>query len=337
MRLIKALLKKILFHFGLLWLIRRFYPRKKLAVLRYHAVCNPDRAYASPWISVTPEGFRNQIRYLSKHYPILDLDEAVARIQSGKNLPDNALAITFDDGYQDNFAAAQILKAYGATATFFITTNCIDDREVFWVSELRYLLSKTRLNFFRLSVRDKDEGFNLEGLGARVAAISKLTRIVKSCTIPERESLRVALREMLSDVGPLCEGQPLMLSQKEIEEMIVDGMKMGGHTLTHCNLPSAGIDAAREEISQCRRDLEKRFNTSVTTFAYPNGGANAYFNEEIKMLVKEAGFHSAWTSQHGYVDADTDWWQSPRLAVTESLVDLIYLMEGDRLRTDLEG
>jgi len=331
---INALLKKLFFHFGLLSLIRRFYPRKTLAVLRYHAVCKPDRAYASPWISVTPEGFRNQIRYLSKHYPILDLDEAVGRIQSGQTLPDNAVAITFDDGYQDNFAAAQTLMAYGATATFFITTHCIDDREVFWVSELRYLISKTRQVVLRLPVRGQDEDFGLESPRAREAAISKLTRIVKSCTIPERESLRAALRERINDVGPLCEGQALMLSQKEIETMIAGGMKMGGHTLTHCNLPSAGREAARKEIAQCRRDLEKRFNTAVTTFAYPNGGANAYFNEEIKMLVKDAGFHSAWTSQHGYVDANTDWWQSPRLAVTESLVELIYLMEGDRLRTD---
>ncbi len=333
--MINAFLKKLFFYFGLLSLIRRFYPRKNLAVLRYHAVCLDSCNYATPTITVTPEGFRNQIRYLSKHYPILDLDEAVEMIQSGKTLPPNALAITFDDGYADNYGAYKILKDYGATATFFITTNCIDDREIFWVAEVQYLILMTKHPSLQLLIQGKEEAFSLETSEARKAVVSKLTRIIKSYTIPERESLRTALRSALDDVHPLFDGKRLMLSHEEMEEMIAGRMKMGGHTLTHCNLPSAGIEAARHEIAQCRRDLESRFYTKVTTFAYPNGGANAYFNDEIKALVNAGGYLSAWTSKHGYVDAETDWWQCPRLAVTESLVELIYLMEGDRLRTDL--
>lgn len=332
---IKQVIKKALFHLGILAVIRRVCPRKELAVLRYHAVCDKDCTYATPTITVTPEGFRNQIRYLSKNYTILDLDKAVSMVRSGKPLPPNALAITFDDGYADNFAAYKILRIYGATATFFITTNCIDDKEVFWVSEVYHLVWETHCESLTLSIQDTDVVFPLFNKDQKKAAISKITRMIKSCTIPERESIREAIRSQLHDVSPLFNGRPLMLNGEQITEMIREGMKVGGHTLTHCNLPSAGCDAAREEITQCRADLERIFNTRVTTFAYPNGGANAYFNEDIKRLVREASYESAWTSKHGYVDEKTDWWQSPRLAVTESLVDLIYLMEGDRLRDAL--
>ncbi len=328
-------LKQILFYFGILAVIRRICPRKELAVLRYHAVCPVGTDYAGVGISVTPEGFRKQIRYLVKNYPVLDLEEAVDILKSGKTLPKNAVAITFDDGYRDNYTAYQILKEFGATATFFITTNCIDNKEIFWVSEVRYLLTKTKPESFTIRIKGNDEYFPLVSPALREKAVSKITRMIKSCTIPEREEVRKSLRSIVNDTGPLFQNQPLMLSSAQIEEMLKCGMKMGGHTLTHCNLPSAGIDAAREEIAGCRADLERSFGIKVTAFAYPNGGANAYFNEEVKRLVNEVGYYSAWTSQHGYVNDKTDWMQCPRLAVTESLTDLIYLMEGDRLRTNI--
>ncbi|RMF84266.1 MAG: polysaccharide deacetylase family protein, partial [Nitrospinota bacterium] len=81
--MIKPFLKQVFFYLGIYALIRRFFPRKELAVLRYHAVCPPGSAYASPGICVTPEGFRRQIRYLARRYPVLPLDEAVERLRRG--------------------------------------------------------------------------------------------------------------------------------------------------------------------------------------------------------------------------------------------------------------
>ena len=178
--LIKQRVKSLLFHLGILSVIRLIFPRKELAVLRYHAVCSGNGHYASPFISVTPEGFRRQIQYLSRRYPILDLDEAVSRIQSGKGLPKNAIAITFDDGYQDNFFAYKILKEYNAPATFFITTNCIDDGEAFWVSEVRYLMSKTKRESFRMTIKEREEAFSIKDTKERNQSISKMNRLIKS-------------------------------------------------------------------------------------------------------------------------------------------------------------
>jgi peptidoglycan/xylan/chitin deacetylase (PgdA/CDA1 family) len=329
-------LKALLFYLGVFALIRRLNPRKELAVLRYHAVCPRGCSYASPGISVTPGAFTQQIRYLSKHYPILPLDEAVARLSLGESLPANAIAITFDDGYQDNYAAFKILKEYGVPATFFLTTNCIDDKELFWVSEVYHLISQTKYLRIQLSIKNHDVDFALESPHHRQAAISRITNLLKSCTIPEREAIREQLRAKLNDVDLTFRGSPLMLASEQISEMLAAGMAIGAHTLTHCNLPSAGSDDAQHEITQSRIDLETTFGTHVNAFAYPNGGASAYFNPEIKDFVQQAGYLSAWTSEQGFVNVSTDLYCCPRVVMTESLVEALYLLEGERLKDSLQ-
>lgn len=331
-------MKWLLFRLGLLRLIRWRWPRRELAVLRYHAVCEPGCTYASRGIAVTPKGFERQVRYLAKHYAVMSLDEAVACLHNGKPLPHNAVAITFDDGYHDNYTAFRILRAHGACATFFLTSNCLDDREVFWVSEVRHLILRTAQPVLKLAGHNGAETtWPLQTLEAREAAVSQVTRLIKSCTIAEREVVLQTLRETLADVDQPFDGPQLMLSSGQVQDMLDGGMSIGGHTLTHANLPSAGLVDARHELLQCRRDLQQRFGMGVMPMAYPNGGANVYVTEEIQRLARETGYDSAWTSSSGFVDETTDLFRGPRVGVSESLVQLIHEFEGDRLRSRLSA
>ncbi|ETX01911.1 MAG: hypothetical protein ETSY1_05520 [Candidatus Entotheonella factor] len=332
--------KWLLLRLGFFRLLRWWWPRRELAVLRYHAVCLPACTYASRGISVTPKGFERQVRYLAKHYAVMPLEEAVACLRSGELLPPNAVAITFDDGYHDNYTAFQILRAYGACATFFLTSNCIDDREVFWVSEVRHLILRTSQTVMRLDVPVKqvsEQAFDLRTAEEREAVVSQVTRLIKSCTIAEREVVLQALRTALADVDKPFDGPQLMLSSEQVQDMLEGGMSMGGHTLTHANLPSAGLADAQHELLQCRLHLQQRFGMGAMAMAYPNGGANAYVTPDIQRLAQETGYDSAWTSASGFVDETTDLFCGPRIGVSESLVQLVYDLEGERLRARLNA
>src|SRR5262245_36750601 len=81
---------------------RRIFPSRKIAILRSHAVCDPQAGYAEPGICVSPSAFEEHVRYLASHYRVLPLPEAVDVLRRGASLPANAVAITFDDGYADN-------------------------------------------------------------------------------------------------------------------------------------------------------------------------------------------------------------------------------------------
>lgn len=65
------------------------------------------------------------LRYLADSgYQTLTVGQLKDHILTGRPLPDNAVFLTFDDGYLDNYAAAfPLLKSYGMTASFFIITS----------------------------------------------------------------------------------------------------------------------------------------------------------------------------------------------------------------------
>ena len=58
------------------------------------------------FLTVNVNDLQWQLDHLSKHYTIVKLSQVLEHIQSGQPLPDNALLITFDDGYEDNYTLA---------------------------------------------------------------------------------------------------------------------------------------------------------------------------------------------------------------------------------------
>jgi hypothetical protein len=255
------------------------------------------------------------------------LDEAVARIAAGEPLPANALALTFDDGYADNLAAARILAKHGATATFYITAGCLADGQPFWPSEIRLLVNGLRSPRLQLEAAGVNLDLPLESDAQRTAAIRTLTRTFKSNLIPVREALRDALRHRA--------GRPalprVMLTWDEVRAMHALGMTIGSHTMTHPNLPSAGADSARAELTQSRARLEQEVNAPVTMFSYPNGGADRYMTPEIREVVRETGYQAATTSRNAFATPHSDRFALERIEVEERLEDLVFALELERV------
>ena len=100
--------------------------RARLSVLIFHRVfAQPD-----PLAPSEPDlpRFEHLLRWVSRWFQVLPLDEAVARLAAG-TLPPRAAAITFDDGYADNAEVAlPALQRAGLPATFFIATGFHDRR-----------------------------------------------------------------------------------------------------------------------------------------------------------------------------------------------------------------
>ncbi|MCX5714858.1 MAG: polysaccharide deacetylase family protein, partial [Candidatus Omnitrophica bacterium] len=98
--------------------LRRHYV---VPILMYHSV-SPKSQNA---LTVSPDAFERQMRFLKTHkYNVVTLEVLVDLVSRGKKFPTRTVAITFDDGYKDNFIYAfPILKKYGIKATEFIIVN----------------------------------------------------------------------------------------------------------------------------------------------------------------------------------------------------------------------
>ena len=105
------------------------------------------------------------------------------------------------------------------------------------------------------------------------------------------------------------------LNWDQVRVMYENGIDFGGHTRNNVYLPSAGGKAAlEEEIEGPREDILSGLGAEAEYFCYPTGG----FNEEIKNMVKAAGYKGACTTNRGYDRYNRDLYELKRVKITNS-------------------
>jgi peptidoglycan/xylan/chitin deacetylase (PgdA/CDA1 family) len=129
-----------LFTFYVFWLS----PRYTVPVLMYHRF-----GYEQSTLFVTPENFRKQMGYLKrKGCDVISLDELVEGIQTGRKFKHNTVAITVDDGYEDNYIHAYpVLKENNFPAAIFIIADHIGVVKGFLTWEEVSQMLKNRITF----------------------------------------------------------------------------------------------------------------------------------------------------------------------------------------------
>lgn len=133
-----------LYYSGIVWLYqftrRRILKQYKTTILMYHRVRDDG---CDPHMSVSPENFEKQIRFVAKNYDVISLSELLRRQELKVANTRDTLVITFDDGFKDNFDNAYpILKKYSTAATIFLIAGAIGKDEMMLnESEIREMQS----------------------------------------------------------------------------------------------------------------------------------------------------------------------------------------------------
>lgn len=91
-----------------------------IPIIMYHSV-ELEASPVNPLI-VSASDFEKQMAFLKKFkYNVVPLEEVGNLIRNKKKAPPRTIAITFDDGYRDNYVYAfPALKKYGLPATIFV-------------------------------------------------------------------------------------------------------------------------------------------------------------------------------------------------------------------------
>ena len=93
-------------------------------VLEYHSIgSHPNWPQG---MVVAPSTFEKHLRYMQAHgYHMVTVAELAERLSTGKSM-DKYIALSFDDGYTDNYTEAfPLLKKYGARGTFSVINSKI--------------------------------------------------------------------------------------------------------------------------------------------------------------------------------------------------------------------
>jgi peptidoglycan/xylan/chitin deacetylase (PgdA/CDA1 family) len=287
--------------------------------LFYHRVSDDlDLAFGGLPVAI----FETQMSVLSKYFNVLPLEELVQRAKKN-NLPNNAVAITFDDGYRDNYENAfPILKRLGLPATIFLTTGPLEAAAPLWHDLVFDAFKRTR----ETSMSIEKTTYSLRTAGEKDAALKALRRYLRKLTPKERDNY---IRQVRGDLGIFdqsCVGNE-KLRWCEIREMSNERIGFGAHTVSHPILTRLSTEEARYEITVSKDTIEKQLGVEVRAFAYPNGTRDD-FNESLKRALREAGFLCAVTIVGGTNERDTDPFELRRVAAWDSDATIFALKLG---------
>ena len=262
-----------------------FLKENSLVILLYHRV-TPNKEVNSLGTVITSDLFEEQMRYLKEAYEIASLSKCYSEgVNKSKKL---RVAITFDDGYFDNFKYAfPILKKLDIPATFFLATDYIDSGKPIWDQQLQMIVDESKDNF---KIEDLQNNFTLErGSKDREDSIFLWEAInyLRFLSSSRRDEILKPIFSSLSQDIDFSDVR--CLSWKEVKTMRQGGMHFGSHGCSHSSLVELSDIEIRKELLESKRVLEKELSQDCFFFALPFG-SQLDFNPSIIKKVEEIGY-----------------------------------------------
>ena len=295
------------------------------AILMYHRVADLSR---DPWgLAVSPANFAAQVALLRRDRTVLPLDDFVRRLREG-DLPEQAVALTFDDGYRDNLVnAAPALGAAGLPATLFLATGPMRRQRGYWWDVLERMVLDAPPMQGSVAVGPTHvalalgppEAFDgprsdwrawLAPRTAREALYVRLWSLIRVLPPGDVDRVMDDLAGLLPVRSDPADGP---MTEREVHALIADHpFSVASHTVNHPDLPAVSADLARTQLEAGKAEVEAITGRPASGFAYPYGR----FDADVARLVGQAGFAYACTTKAGPI-AGADMLALPRVAAQD--------------------
>jgi peptidoglycan/xylan/chitin deacetylase (PgdA/CDA1 family) len=275
-----------------------------LTVLTYHRVASSGVASVldDGVVDVTPDLLEKQLAFVHRWFQPIAMDDLLAFGEGRAGLPANPLLVTFDDGYRDNHdIALPILTKHGIRATFFVATDYVERRRLFWWD--RVALATKRSPRDRIEI-DYPEPLALP-LGdarARRIAIRRVQRCVKDTP---RLDLDRFIDELEHAAGaPLGRDEERRLAEETVmtwENVLAlrrAGMDVQSHTRSHRVLQTLDATELAGELRGSRDALQAVLGERVRAISYPVGKP-LRGTPHIRRAVQEAGYDLGFSNGTG--------------------------------------
>jgi len=287
--------------------------RERLLILAYHGFSLEDEHQWNPDLFMPPDYFRARMQTLKKlGCTVLPLGEAIKRMYAN-DLPENCVALTFDDGYYDFYKLAHpILKEFGFPATLYLTTFYVHYNRPAFDSVCSYLLWKGREE--TLDLRDltrQDKKLDLSREAARGVAYDSLLGFAQlsKLSAEEKDALAAKLaRQLKIDYEALCAKRILhLLTPDEAGRLAAEGVDIQLHT--HRHRTPLDRDLFYREVEENRESIQRMTGSWTTHFCYPSG----VFSEVFLPWLEDLNVVSATTCEPGFASRNSHHLLLPRV------------------------
>lgn len=273
--------------------LNKFADKKSLRILAYHRVYDIDEdtyQFDNEIISSSVSDFDKQMKFVSNNFNVLNFHDLSMLRRNGEKVPDNSLIITFDDGYLDNYTNAfPVLKQYGLTAVFFVSTRFIGSELPFWFDFVVGLVKsgvplfehRCLMDFFPNHFGSKSGSDLYVSVRDYMMSIPNSDR-AKICNIMYENFITGEMASQVSEIKAM--------SWDHLREMHDAGMEIGSHTRGHAILNTCTDESAHDEIAGSMEDISRQLDSSVVSISYPVGNQRFFPRPDIIRLVQEVGY-----------------------------------------------
>lgn len=259
---------------------------KKPTILMFHSVSERAEREWGPWqYAVTPEEFDDQIEAIADRHKIISLDALTKWFAGQGSIPDEAIVVTFDDGYRDFVTEVlPILENHEVPATVYVSTSLLGSKAPF----------EQRLGEALLSLETVDVEFggvqvccSLDSQADVVSVYNSLREVTKHARMERREAL---LSRLNSDAEPVEQ----MISPEAVRDLAKHPLvTIGSHGHHHVPFRILSADEVIENVETSISRLSSLLGQQPRHFSFPYG---SHTREAIR-IVRSRGFESVATTE----------------------------------------
>jgi len=277
--------------------LRRSHP----LILLYHGVSNAGLTSGlrnCEGKHVPQVDFVRHLKSLKRHRSVIPLKAMVEGLRSGDDLS-NTVAITFDDGYENNFLrAAPALADFNMPAAFFLTTGFIGTDRCIWTDRVESILDRVAADSIFVGAMAK--ALPVSTLNEKRAALRTIKAALKQLPLNQALEAVTRMADSLNIPELPSDGDYRFMSWDQARQLHHAGFEIGAHTVNHPIMSKISLHEAEQEILESRDHIAAQLTGCSETFCYPNGKTGDY-TPDIVSFVKQH-FSSALATNRGHAD-----------------------------------
>ena len=305
-----------------IWRVRS---QPSLLILMYHRVLpsgHHARRTEQPGMYVAPETLAMHVRVLQKHFQLVHLDDWVSAVSQHKAIPKNACAITFDDGWLDNYEHAYpVLAKLQCPATIYLVSDLVGTRYEFWPNRLSELLVSNDASLrqvfpeWLVDLADREE---LLRHSMPQNYIERVDAVVSACKHRCSDAEMIDLLDGVAARHLPAASDRNLINWSEAKAMTRDDLvRFGSHSRRHTRLTEQlDGEIARDEVVNSADVIEKHLGKRPATFCYPNGDVSAYALETVRNH-----YAAAVTTRRGWNGSTSDRYLLNRVGVHDDIAN----------------
>lgn len=284
-------------------------------IFLFHGVIKKNRYMVRNYTNkhLLENKFLSYLKNIKKNFNILSLKEIIFRIENNQNLPRNSCAITFDDGFENNYSvAAPILDELKIPTTFFFSSDFIENNNMSWIDKIELCFEKKKnftlkLPWFKKKIDIKNKKTKL--------------KILHSIRANVKNNFLYKENEIVNSIYKQCKQKTVNYSNSDIDKKInwhqVKKMSqhylfdIGGHSHHHISFGSLTKRKIVYEIDKSFELFKKRLGIILEYYSYPEGQKND-FNQFVINKLRDKKIKFCPTAIDGINNKKTDFFKLRR-------------------------